>query len=422
MIVLSATTSTLQVVLDASPTNQLPCSTSYADQGGNAATTDVNTNGTTAVTIVPAPASGVNRVVNSVSIYNADTATRTVTVNKNDNGTLYTQIKVALPSGYRLGYNAARGWGVTDASGNFLETVQANQAGTWTVNIGSSLPAGSNAIGSVTVSNTVAVSGTFWQTTQPVSLATLPALTAGSAVIGAVTQSGSWTVTANAGTGTFTVSDTNFVSQGSTTAGQKGLLAQGAVTTSAPSYTTAQTSPLSLTTSGALRTDASATTQPVSGTVTANQGGSNWSINLAQVGGSSVSLGQKASASSIPVVVASDQSILTVQGAANQIQLLSLNSTTAANWGSGSSYIRSLAVICAGASVSGGLVNLTIKDGGGTQRVMLTLPVPTSGSTFFPMFDCEDLAIPMVNGGGTPTMQLSLATLSGYIGVVVSFE
>lgn len=43
------------------------------------------------------------------------------------------------------------------------------------------------------------------------------------------------------------------VAQGSTTSGQTGSLIQGAVTTSAPSYTTAQTSPLSLDTSGNLR-------------------------------------------------------------------------------------------------------------------------------------------------------------------------
>ncbi len=45
------------------------------------------------------------------------------------------------------------------------------------------------------------------------------------------------------------------VAQGSTTSGQTGSLVMGAVTTSAPSYTTAQTSPMSLTTSGATRMD-----------------------------------------------------------------------------------------------------------------------------------------------------------------------
>lgn len=43
------------------------------------------------------------------------------------------------------------------------------------------------------------------------------------------------------------------LAQGSTTSGQSGSLIMGAVTTSAPTYTTAQTSPLSLDTSGALR-------------------------------------------------------------------------------------------------------------------------------------------------------------------------
>lgn len=52
-------------------------------------------------------------------------------------------------------------------------------------------------------------------------------------------------------TGNACVSGT--AAQGSTTAGQSGVLAEGAVTTAAPTYTTAQTSPLSLATNGALR-------------------------------------------------------------------------------------------------------------------------------------------------------------------------
>lgn len=54
------------------------------------------------------------------------------------------------------------------------------------------------------------------------------------------------------------------VAQSSTTSGQNGMLGQGAVTTSAPTYTTAQTNPLSLNTSGGLRVDGSGVTQPVS--------------------------------------------------------------------------------------------------------------------------------------------------------------
>ena len=61
------------------------------------------------------------------------------------------------------------------------------------------------------------------------------------------------------------------LAQASTTSGQKGNLVLGATTTAAPTYTTAQSNPLSLTTAGAVRVDASATTQPVSGTVTVTQ-------------------------------------------------------------------------------------------------------------------------------------------------------
>ena len=83
-----------------------------------------------------------------------------------------------------------------------------------------------------------------------------------------VAQSGSWTVTANLGTLNGVALNATVaalqVAQGSTTSGQSGTLVQGAVTTAAPTYTTAQTSPLSLTTAGALRVDGSAVTQPVS--------------------------------------------------------------------------------------------------------------------------------------------------------------
>jgi hypothetical protein len=96
-------------------------------------------------------------------------------------------------------------------------------------------------------------------------------------------------VTANAGTNLNTSSlalDTTVagleVAQGSTTSGQKGALIQAAVTTAAPSYTTAQTSPLSLTPAGRLRIDGSGTTQPISGSV--DQGnpniGSPWLVRL----------------------------------------------------------------------------------------------------------------------------------------------
>lgn len=94
-----------------------------------------------------------------------------------------------------------------------------------------------------------------------------------------VTQPISGSVTANIGTTNGLALDATVsalqVVQGSTTSGQHGTLIQGAVTTAAPAYSTGQTNPLSLTTNGALRVDGSAVTQPVSGTITANIGTTN---------------------------------------------------------------------------------------------------------------------------------------------------
>jgi len=118
------------------------------------------------------------------------------------------------------------------------------------------------------------------------------------------TQPVSGTVTANIGTSGSLALDASVtglqVAQASTTSGQKGGLALGAVTTSAPTYTTAQTNPLSLTTAGALRVDNSANTQPVSGTVTATNLPTTVDTNS----------GNK-SASTLRVVLATDQPQLT---------------------------------------------------------------------------------------------------------------
>lgn len=77
----------------------------------------------------------------------------------------------------------------------------------------------------------------------------------------AATQSGTWNITNVSGTvslptgaSTSANQPTN-AAQASTTSGQTGNLIQGAVTTGAPTYVTAQTDPLSLTTGGALRSD-----------------------------------------------------------------------------------------------------------------------------------------------------------------------
>jgi hypothetical protein len=117
--------------------------------------------------------------------------------------------------------NPVRVCGV-DGSNN-LKTIVLDSSGRQTVN----------------VNGTVPVSGTFFQATQPVSIAA-----------------------------TVNTTDANAQSQGSATSGQKGFLEFGAVTTAAPTYTTAQSSPFSLTTAGSLRTDNSSWAGTALGTPT----------------------------------------------------------------------------------------------------------------------------------------------------------
>lgn len=66
-------------------------------------------------------------------------------------------------------------------------------------------------------------------------------------------QSGVWNITNVTGTISLPTGAATGVAQGSVTLGEVGTLIQGAVTTTAPTYTNGQTSPLSLQTDGSLR-------------------------------------------------------------------------------------------------------------------------------------------------------------------------
>lgn len=107
------------------------------------------------------------------------------------------------------------------------------------------------------------------------------------------------TEVANA-TGT-TINPAEDYAQGSTTSGQNGVLDQGAVTTANPTYVTGTTNPLSIDTSGRLRT----LMHPANVTDT--------NVNIDSYGGTTTTLGQKTMAASMPVVIASDQSPINVQ-------------------------------------------------------------------------------------------------------------
>lgn len=121
MIVLDSTSETLQIVLaGAVATNQLECYAAYRD----ITTTDytpgsnvVLTNSTTDRNLVDAPAVSTQRVIDYVSIFNADTASATVTVKYDD--TLIERVihKATLATGEKLEFCEGVGWRTFNAAG-----------------------------------------------------------------------------------------------------------------------------------------------------------------------------------------------------------------------------------------------------------------------------------------------------------------
>lgn len=286
-------------------------------------------NTATAMTIVGVGGAGQTRV--RVSAYTSGTANATVRASDINDPSLLAggQAGAALPPAI-----LQTGGSVTTAAPTYttstFNALSLTTAGSLRVaSISESATGAAGPASATYVAGAVTTAAPTYTTGQmdPLSLTTAGALRIDGS---AVTQPVSGTITANIGTTNGLALDSSvngiLVGQASTTAGEKGPLVQGAVTTAAPAYTTGQTDPislttagllridgvypinattpttdavfmagavttaaptyttgqmsaLSLTTAGALRTDASATTQPVSGTVTANQGTANTLVN-----------------------------------------------------------------------------------------------------------------------------------------------
>lgn len=99
-LVLDATNKTIQAVMSGSAATTNPDFTaSYADSTTNSLVEGANDGaltGTSPITVVSAPAAATRRVIKSITIQNRDTATVTVTISYNNNGTLRTLAKVTL--------------------------------------------------------------------------------------------------------------------------------------------------------------------------------------------------------------------------------------------------------------------------------------------------------------------------------------
>jgi hypothetical protein len=123
MLILGTTTDKIQVTLSSAiTTNQLDCIATYKDITTSAysgsAPILVTTNNTTAVDLVPAPASNTQRIVDFISIYNNDTANATVIVTINRNGSIGILFKCTLKTSESLVYSEGAGWNIHSNDGS----------------------------------------------------------------------------------------------------------------------------------------------------------------------------------------------------------------------------------------------------------------------------------------------------------------
>lgn len=121
-MILTTTTQKLQIKLSAAiATNNCPIVTDYVDFTSTDTTpgmTPTNTNGTTTVDFLAAPAASTQRKVNSINIFNADTKATVVQIIYNDNATTYDILTaVTVPIGGTLQYTDRNGWEVITTTG-----------------------------------------------------------------------------------------------------------------------------------------------------------------------------------------------------------------------------------------------------------------------------------------------------------------
>lgn len=266
----------------------------------------------------------------------------------------------------------------------------------------------------------------------------------------ATTQPVSGTVTANAGTNLNTSAlalDATAAklnnAQAATTSGETGPLVQGAVTTAAPAYTTAQTDPLSLTTAGGLRIDLKDT---VSNTNNLNvniaaSGASNISTNVAQMNGVATTMGNGVSGTGVQrVTIASDSTgQIALATGANTIGALTANqsvniaqmngvTTTMGNGVSGTGVQRvtiasdstGQTALAAGSNTVGNVVLVPSATAGGTTPFTLTLANSTNatnvkasagqlyGLSGFSLSSATPVFISLYDTAGTPTCGTSI--------------
>ena len=120
-MILNAATQSLQVVLEAAHVS-LPLQVvgGYVlHSATDAVPTPIltQTNGTTAVPVMPAPAASQQHQLASLTVFNADTGPQFVVIRVNDNGTFRPLFRARLLQNEALVYELKGGWQVRTAEG-----------------------------------------------------------------------------------------------------------------------------------------------------------------------------------------------------------------------------------------------------------------------------------------------------------------
>jgi hypothetical protein len=137
---LNASTNKLEIVLGGTvTTSQLQWNVSYQDITSTGMTLPQSagagvTNNATAVDIVAAPAASTTRQVTHINVFNADTATATVTIQKDVSGTNYVLISYAVTSGDTLMWSREDGWRLAKDGGSII-TLTGDVTGTGSTSI-----------------------------------------------------------------------------------------------------------------------------------------------------------------------------------------------------------------------------------------------------------------------------------------------
>jgi hypothetical protein len=286
----------------------------------------------------------------------------------------------------------ASGVGIPRVTVSNDSNILATQSGTWTVQPGNT--ANTTAWLVTGTGGTFPVTGTV-TTTPPANASTNIAQVGGSAVsLGQNTMVNSIPVAIASNQAAIPVSQNGAPWQDNITQFGSSAVVTGTGASGAgiPRVTVSNDSNILATQSGTWTVTGAGGTFPVTGSVTANQGGAPWSQNLTQVAGSAISLGQAIMASSLPVVIASNQSTLPVS-----IASLPLSTNAAQETGGNLASINTIlsagvpqdqaagptevpapafAVLVAGKEDTGDMHALNV-DGFGNLSVNISQPIPT---------------------------------------------